>query len=162
MRDRHLIVNVPSFRLLLREGGRTSSSMKVVVGAEYRDRLPPVFADSMSYVVFQPYWNVTRNIMLREVIPKAARDPAYLARNDYEVVRGDGDDAPAVSAALLTADAVRAGRVRVRQRPGASNALGHAKFIFPNAYNIYLHDTPAKALFEQDVRAFSHGCIRVE
>ena len=86
----------------------------------------------------------------------------YLARNDYEVVRGGGDDAPVVSAALLTAEAVRAGRVRVRQRPGRLNALGHAKFIFPNAYNVYLHDTPQRALFERDVRAFSHGCIRVE
>ena len=162
MRDRHLIVNVPSFRLLLREGGRTVSSMRVVVGAEYRDRRTPVFADSMSVVIFQPYWNVTPNITLREVIPKAARDPSYLARNDYEVVRGDGDDAPVASAALLTPEAVRAGRVRVRQRPGERNALGRAKFIFPNAYNVYLHDTPQRTLFERDVRAFSHGCIRVE
>jgi murein L,D-transpeptidase YcbB/YkuD len=162
MQGRHLIVNVPSFRLLLRDGPRTVTSMKVVVGAEYRGRATPVFADSMSYVVFQPYWNVTPSITLDEVIPKQARDPGYLARNDYEVVRGDGDDAPVVDALQLTRDAVRAGRVRVRQRPGRTNALGRAKFIFPNAYNIYLHDTPAKDLFEQDVRAFSHGCIRVE
>jgi len=163
MRERHLIVNVPSFRLLLREGERTVASMKVVVGAEFHDRATPVFADSMSYVVFQPYWNVTPTIALREVIPKAARDPRYLARNDYEVVRRDGgDDAPVVSAALLTPAAVRAGRVRVRQRPGPTNALGHAKFIFPNEYNIYLHDTPQRDLFDKDVRAFSHGCIRVE
>jgi L,D-transpeptidase YcbB len=159
---RHLIVNVPSFRLLLRDGPRTTMSMKVVVGAEYRNRATPVFADSMTYVVFQPYWNVTPSITLGEVIPKRARDPGYLARNDYEVVRGDGDDAPVVGVSLLTSDAVRAGRVRVRQRPGRTNALGHAKFIFPNAYNVYLHDTPARALFEEDVRAFSHGCIRVE
>ena len=116
----------------------------------------------MSYVVFQPYWNVTPSIAINEIVPRVARDPGYLARNDYEVVRGDGDDAPVVSAALLTASAVRAGRVRVRQRPGRLNALGHAKFIFPNAYNIYLHDTPQRALFDKDVRAFSHGCIRVE
>jgi murein L,D-transpeptidase YcbB/YkuD len=162
VRERHLLVNVPSFRLLLRDGTRTVATMKVVVGAEYRDRATPVFADSMSYVVFQPYWNVTPSITLGEVIPRAARDAGYLARNGYEVVRGDGDDAPVVGASLLTPEAVRAGRVRVRQRPGPGNALGHAKFIFPNAYNVYLHDTPAKALFERDVRAFSHGCIRVE
>jgi murein L,D-transpeptidase YcbB/YkuD len=159
---RHLIVNVPSFRLLLRDGTRTVTAMRVVVGAEYQNRATPVFADSMSYVVFEPYWNVTPNITLREVIPKAARDAGYLARNDYEVVRGDGDDAPVVSAALLTPDAVRAGRVRVRQRPGPKNALGHAKFLFPNDFNIYLHDTPQRELFAKDVRAFSHGCIRVE
>jgi murein L,D-transpeptidase YcbB/YkuD len=159
---RHLIVNVPSFRLLLRDGARTVTAMKVVVGAEYRDRATPAFADSMSYVVFQPYWNVTPTIAQTEVVPKAARDPGYLARNDYEVVRGDGDDAPVVGAASLTSAAVRAGHVRVRQRPGPTNALGHAKFLFPNDFNIYLHDTPAKSLFDKDVRAFSHGCIRVE
>jgi murein L,D-transpeptidase YcbB/YkuD len=162
MRERHLIVNVPSFRLLLREGARTLSAMKVVVGADYRDRATPVFADSMSYVVFQPYWNVTPSIAVKEIIPKVARDGGYLARNGYEVVRGDGDDAPIVSAAALTASAVRANRVRIRQKPGGQNALGHAKFIFPNEYNIYLHDSPQRALFERDVRAFSHGCIRVE
>jgi murein L,D-transpeptidase YcbB/YkuD len=162
MRERHLIVNVPSFRLLLREGARTLSSMKVVVGSDYQDRATPVFADSMSYVVFQPYWNVTPSIAVNEIIPKASRDGGYLARNGYEVVRGDGDDAPVVSASALTASAVRANRVRVRQKPGGQNALGHAKFIFPNAFNIYLHDSPQRALFERDVRAFSHGCIRVE
>ena len=159
---RYLIINVPSFRLLLRDGTRTVDTMRVVVGAEYQNRATPAFADSMSVVVFQPYWNVTPNITLREVIPSVARDPGYLARNDYEVVRGDGDDAPIVSAALLTPDAVRNGRVRVRQRPGPKNALGHAKFLFPNDFNIYLHDTPQRALFDKDVRAFSHGCIRVQ
>jgi L,D-transpeptidase YcbB len=159
---RHLIINVPSFRLLLRNGTRTESAMRVVVGAEYQNRATPAFADSMNVVVFQPYWNVTPNITVNEVIPKAARDPGYLARNDYEVVRGYGDDAPVVSAALLTRDAVRAGRVRVRQRPGPKNALGHVKFLFPNDFNIYLHDTPQRELFARDVRAFSHGCIRVE
>jgi murein L,D-transpeptidase YcbB/YkuD len=162
MRERHLIVNVPSFRLLLREGARTLSTMKVVVGADYQNRATPVFADSMSYVVFQPYWNVTPTIAVNEIIPKASRDGGYLARNGYEVVRGDGDDAPVVSASALTAAGVRANRVRVRQKPGGQNALGHAKFIFPNEYNIYLHDSPQRALFERDVRAFSHGCIRVE
>ena len=162
VRERYLLVNVPSFRLLLREGGRTVESMKVVVGAEYEDRFTPVFADSMSFVVFQPYWNVPRSIALEEIIPKAARDPGYLARNDYEVVRGDADAAPVVSPSQLTRANVSAYRVRVRQRPGPSNALGHAKFIFPNEYNIYLHDTPQRTLFERDVRAFSHGCIRVE
>jgi len=159
---KYLIINMPSFRLLLRDGTRTVDTMRVVVGAEYQNRATPAFADSMSIVVFQPYWNVTPNITLREVIPNAARDPGYLALNDYEVVRGDGDNAPVVSAALLTRDAVQSGRVRVRQRPGPKNALGHAKFLFPNDFNIYLHDTPQRALFDKDVRAFSHGCIRVQ
>src|SRR3982751_1039316 len=147
-----------------RSTGRLTAgaAMRVVVGAEYQNRATPAFADSMSFVVFQPYWNVTPNITLREVIPKAARDPGYLARNDYEVVRGDGDDARVVSPSQLTRANVSAYRVRVRQRPGTQNSLGHAKFIFPNEYNIYLHDTPQRALFERDVRAFSHGCIRVE
>src|SRR4029450_12071991 len=118
-----------------------------------QDRATPVFADSMSYVVFQPYWNVTPTIAVNEIIPKVSRDGGYLARNGYEVVSGDGDDAPVVSASARTASAVPANRVRVRQKPGGQNALGHAKFIFPNAYNIYLHDSPQRALFERDVRA---------
>lgn len=117
--------------------------MNVVVGAEYDGRSTAVFADSMEYVVFRPYWNVPSGIAARELRPRQRRDPTYYSRNGNEAV-GSG-----------------AGRY-VQERPGPENALGRLKFIFPNRYAIYLHDTPAKGLFSEQVRAFSHGCIRVE
>src|SRR5688500_3196670 len=117
--------------------------MRVIVGAEYRARATPTFSDSMSYVVFRPYWNVTPNIAATGMWPKERRVPGYLARNGYEVVRDGGGQ-------------------RIRQKPGPKYALGLAKFMFPNDFNIYLHDTPADDLFAKTVRAFSHGCIRVE
>jgi murein L,D-transpeptidase YcbB/YkuD len=117
--------------------------MKVIVGQEYEDKATPVFSDSMEYVVFRPYWNVTPHIAATEIFPKAAQDPNYLAANDMEVYNDHG-------------------RKAVRQLPGPKNSLGFVKFLFPNDYNIYLHDTPNHELFGKDVRAFSHGCIRVE
>jgi murein L,D-transpeptidase YcbB/YkuD len=141
--DRYIIVNVPSFSLVAFEEGKPVLRMRVIVGAEYENRATPAFADSMSYVEFAPYWNVPEKIAEQELWPKQEADPTYFERNDYEVVRIGG-------------------RTIVRQRPGDRNALGHVKFMFPNDLNIYLHDTPERTLFSRDVRAFSHGCIRVE
>lgn len=140
---RYILVNVPAFRLQAFDNGTEVLTMKVIVGAEYDGRSTPVFADSMESVVFRPYWNVPENIAENEIWPKADEDPTFLERNRYEVV--DGDEGP-----------------RVRQEPGPGNALGLVKFMFPNSFSIYLHDTPQGDLFEEDVRAFSHGCIRVE
>jgi murein L,D-transpeptidase YcbB/YkuD len=138
--DRYIVVNVPAFRLEGYEGGKKAIEMKVVVGAEFDGRATPVFSDRMEFVVFRPYWNVTDNIAQNELLPQFARSgmPA-----DYELYR-DG------------------GQTRLRQKPGPKNSLGLVKFMFPNDFNIYLHDTPARRLFQRDVRAFSHGCIRVE
>ena len=141
--DRYVIVNIPAFRLRAYDGGREVLAMNVVVGAEYGGRSTPVFSDSMAYVVFRPYWNVPSGIAARELWPRQRRDRSYFRRNGYEVARASW------------------GRY-VRQRPGPGNALGFVKFIFPNDFAIYLHDTPARHLFGEDVRAFSHGCIRVE
>jgi murein L,D-transpeptidase YcbB/YkuD len=140
---RYILVNVPAFQLQAFDNGAEVLTMKVIVGAEYDGRSTPVFSDSLQTVVFRPYWNVTDNIAQNEIWPKAEADPSYMARNDYEVVRGE--EGP-----------------RVRQKPGPQNALGLVKFMFPNSFDIYLHDTPQGELFEEDVRAFSHGCIRVE
>jgi murein L,D-transpeptidase YcbB/YkuD len=117
--------------------------MKVIVGQEYEGRKTPVFADSMETVVFRPYWNVTPDIQRKEIAPKVAANPGYLQANNMEYFRDGG---------------VR----RIRQRPGGKNSLGLVKFLFPNDFNIYLHDTPNHELFDKDVRAFSHGCIRLE
>jgi L,D-transpeptidase YcbB len=138
--QRYIFVNVPAFRLEAFDSGQKTLEMKVIVGQEYEDKATPVFADSMETVVFRPYWNVTPDIAAKEIFPKG---PAYLAREDMETYQENG-------------------QTRVRQRPGPKNALGYVKFLFPNDFNIYLHDTPNHSLFDKDVRAFSHGCIRVE
>lgn len=137
--SKYLVVNVPAFRLDGYEGGRKTIDMKVIVGAEYDGRATPVFSDSMEFVVFRPYWNVTPTIAANEFFPKYGSNlPA-----GYEFY-------------------TEGGQTRIRQRPGPTNSLGLVKFMFPNDFNIYLHDTPQDDLFEKDVRAFSHGCIRVE
>ena len=141
--DRYVYVNVPAFHLDAYDNGRPVLSMRVIVGQDYADQATPAFADLMTYIEFAPYWNVPEKIAEEEIWPKVAEDPGYLERNEYEVVNDRGGP-------------------RVRQRPGEKNALGRAKFIFPNDLNIYLHDTPARSLFQRDVRAFSHGCIRIE
>lgn len=138
--SRYIFVNVPAFRLEAYDGGKIALEMKVIVGQEYEDRATPVFSDSMEYVVFRPYWLVPPGIAEKEIFPKG---PGYLAANNMEVYRAQGE-------------------TRVRQLPGEDNALGQIKFMFPNDFNIYLHDTPNRELFKEDVRAFSHGCIRVE
>ena len=140
---RHVLVNVPAFRLEAFEQGRKALEMKVIVGEEYEGRITPVFSDSMEYVVFRPYWLVTPDIQSKELEPKIAANPAVLAEGNYEFYQAEGQR-------------------RIRQKPGPENSLGLAKFMFPNDYNIYLHDTPHDDLFEEDIRAFSHGCIRLE
>jgi murein L,D-transpeptidase YcbB/YkuD len=141
--SRYIYVNVPSFVLTAYDSGKNVLEMKVVVGEEFEGKVTPVFSDSMEVVVFRPYWNITPDIQRKEIAPKVARDPGYLARNNMEYWSDKG---------------VR----RIRQKPGEKNSLGLVKFLFPNDFNIYLHDTPAKALFQQTDRAASHGCIRVE
>jgi len=138
--SRYIFVNVSAFRLEAYDSGQKALEMKVIVGQEYQDRATPVFADSMETVVFRPYWNVPPGIAAKEIFPKGS---AYMARENMETYR-------------------EGGQTRVRQRPGPKNALGFVKFLFPNDFNIYLHDTPNHELFKEDVRAFSHGCIRVE
>ena len=138
--SRYIFVNVPAFKLEAYDTGQKVLEMKVIVGQEYQDKATPVFADSLETVVFRPYWNVTPEIAAKEIFPKG---PAYLERENMETYQENG-------------------QTRVRQRPGPKNALGFVKFLFPNDFNIYLHDTPNHELFQQDVRAFSHGCIRLE
>jgi murein L,D-transpeptidase YcbB/YkuD len=143
MGNRYILVNVSGFDLQAFDNGQKALDMKVIVGEDYEDKATPVFADSMETVVFRPYWNVTDDIAEKEVFPKMQSDPGYLAANQMELYR-------------------EGGKTRVRQKPGDKNSLGLVKFLFPNDFNIYLHDTPNDELFEKDVRAFSHGCIRVE
>lgn len=159
---RYVLVNIPAFRLAAYDGGRRALAMRVVVGDELEAQQTPILADTMTYVQFGPYWNVPPSIARREILPNARRDRGWLDRHGYEIVRGWADDAPVVDPSRLSTAALVSDRYRVRQRPGPDNALGRVKFMFPNPHHVYLHDTPARALFDERVRAASHGCVRVE
>jgi murein L,D-transpeptidase YcbB/YkuD len=158
-----IAINVPSFHLwAFRDAADTQTatlSMPVIVGQAVRNQTP-IFIGEMRAVEFSPYWNVPRNILHNELLPRLARDPGYLQREDMELVSTRG------GAAARTVDAeslagLRQGDLRLRQRPGTKNALGDVKFVLPNTMEIYLHGTPARQLFERTRRDFSHGCIRV-
>jgi len=156
-----VVVNIPEFRLYaFGDRDEPALEMKVVVGGAYR-RQTPVFANQMTHIIFRPYWNVPFSIQRNELVPKIKKDSAYLADNDYEIVdRGNRPTSQKVTPQILAQ--LRSGQLAIRQVPGPKNALGYIKFMFPNDYNVYLHGTPAKKLFEKSRRDFSHGCIRVE
>lgn len=158
-----IVVNIPQFTLYTLPAPNSPDpsplEMQVIVG-RIRDRTP-IFVAQIQEVVFQPYWDVPPSIMRKELLPKIRKDPGYLERHHFEIVRGAGDDATVVALSATTLNALAAGRLRLRQRPGADNALGPVKFVLPNPYNVRLHGTPEQALFAQPSRAFSHGCIRV-
>jgi len=162
-----VLVNVPDFTLYAFDAARGSSGlpsrwMRVIVGRAV-DTETPIFDEWMRFVVFRPYWNVPSSIARKELLPPARRDPSYLGRNGYDLVRATGpEDGPPVPVTPEALDAVAAGSLRIRQRPGPQNALGRVKFLFPNAENVYLHDTPSRGLFARERRDFSHGCIRIE
>jgi L,D-transpeptidase YcbB len=160
-----IIVNIPQFRLF---AFRTTEDrvaeilqMDVIVGKTYRGTQTPVFESDMRYVVFRPYWDVPPSILRNEMLPKIRANPEYLAAQRLQIVNGQGDDSPVVPPSPEAIEALAAGKLRLRQMPGEDNALGLVKFMFPNTYNVYLHSTPAHRLFQESVRAFSHGCIRV-
>jgi murein L,D-transpeptidase YcbB/YkuD len=116
----------------------------------------------MEYVVFSPFWNPPSSILRSEIVPNARRDAGYLARQNMEIVAGGGADAPSLPVTATNLDNVLKGKLFIRQKPGPRNSLGQAKFIFPNADNVYMHGTPAQQLFSRARRDFSHGCIRLE
>ena len=152
--DRYVLVNIPTYHLTAVDHGQVSLQMRVVTGKP--DSPTPIFSDEMTTVVFSPYWNVPPDIARSETMPAVMRDPGYLGRNNLEVVRAGRVLDP------WGVDWSRPGHVQFRQRPGAHNALGGVKFMFPNQFDVYLHDTPADALFARVERDYSHGCVRVE
>jgi L,D-transpeptidase YcbB len=153
--DPHILVNIPEMRLEIWDGGVTPIAMRVVVGKP--DTQTPIFNDEMTYIVFAPYWNVPSDIAKNETLPEVIRDPGFLDRTNMEVVNASGERVDPQSVDLDDPESYR-----FRQRPGTSNALGLVKFMFPNQFNVYLHDTPADSLFERASRSLSHGCVRVE
>jgi L,D-transpeptidase YcbB len=155
-----IAINIPSFRLWAFDSARRAAlAMPVVVGRAVRSETP-VFIGEMRYVEFSPYWNVPPGILRNELLPRLARDPSYLKREDMEIVSTRRDAAAFADEAAAVA-ALRSGDARLRQRPGPRNAVGGVKFVLPNTMDIYLHATPARELFERTRRDFSHGCIRV-
>lgn len=137
-----IMVNIPEFTLHLYEGSAKVFDIAVVVGKEGHNTM--MFNGDLNQIVFSPYWNVPPSIVRNEILPEMEKKSNYLESQNMEIVRNDGE-LPVI-----------------RQRPGAKNALGRVKFLFPNSFNIYFHDTPSKSLFNKDKRAFSHGCIRLE
>ena len=157
-----VVVNIPEFRLrAFDDRQHVALFERVVVGKAYHHQTP-VFANQMRYVVFRPYWNVPMSIQRAELVPKIRNDRAYLVKHGYEVYTNAGQvvSAGPVSDSILVD--LAAGKLGIRQKPGAENALGPVKFLFPNEYDVYLHGTPAQELFSKARRDFSHGCIRVE
>ena len=160
---RVLVVNLPEFELrgLEIDGSEVQIplQMNVIVGKALNTQTP-MFDEQMRMIEFSPYWNVPPSIARGETVPKLRRDPGYFDRQGFEIVTRSGEVMTVLSDEQLAA--VQRGEARIRQRPGAQNALGDIKFIFPNNDNIYMHHTPSVGLFQRDRRDFSHGCIRVE
>lgn len=157
-----VVVNLPEFRLrAVNEQGKVVVSMNVIVGKAYGHK-SPVFQKEMKYVVFRPYWEVPPTIQRAEMIPRIEKDRNYVAKKSLEVVTPDGrvvTDGPVSDEVFQQ---LRAGKLRLRQKPGPSNSLGLVKLIFPNEDNVYLHGTDVPELFSRSRRDLSHGCIRLE
>lgn len=139
--QRHIMVNVPEFRLQVVEGRNVVHQTRVIVGKEQSQT--PIFSENMKYLVVNPSWTIPPSIMKKEILPGLANDPYYAARRGYKIIR-------------------RGNQISVQQPPGERNALGFVKFMFPNQHAVYLHDTPNRNLFSASKRAFSHGCVRVD
>jgi murein L,D-transpeptidase YcbB/YkuD len=157
----HVMVNVPEFIVRVVDDGTVVHQTRVVVG---RPQNPtPTFSHVMSHLVVNPYWNVPTSIVRNEMLPEIRANPwGYFARGGYQVLANVGGSMRLINPARIDWYRVNPGAVRIRQVPGDHNSLGRIKFMFPNQHSVYLHDTPAKSLFERDSRAFSHGCVRVQ
>ena len=160
--DRHILVNIPDYKMRIVENDETVMEMRIVVGKEYT--ATPVFSGTIKYLEVNPYWNIPHGIAVEEILPKIRKDPDYLAKQRIRVFESWRENAPEIDPATVDWDQVTDRRFpfKLRQDPGPLNPLGRVKFIFPNKFAVYLHDTPARGLFQNPARGQSHGCIRVE
>jgi len=160
-----IIVNIPQFHLYAFRSTEDRVAqmlqMPVIVGRIFPRMRTPVFESELRYLVFRPYWDVPASIVRNEMLASIRNSPDYLARHNLELVRGGGDDGRVVEPDAANIEALAAGELRLRQRPGDDNALGLVKFVMPNDYKVYLHSTPEQHLFSETRRAYSHGCIRL-
>lgn len=161
-RGSYILVNIPAYKLYVMESDKEVMRMKVVVGKTMHST--PVFSHQIQYLMFSPYWNVPNSIVENEIKPKLQKDLNWLARQDMEMVTTFGPNAQWVPVSRVNWNTMTRHNFdyRIRQRPGPKNSLGRVKFMFPNEYNVYLHDTPANHLFMKHERDYSHGCVRVE
>jgi len=160
---RHIIINIPDFRLYFEEDGKLIQTMRVITGKP--NHPTPIFSDTVEHIVLNPYWNVPKSIIQKEMIPKLLKNPNAMAREGIEIRSGWGSDAARVDASSIDWSQYRYSKhmpFRFAQVPGRRNALGKVKFLFPNKFSVYMHDTPSKYLFKREKRAFSHGCIRLQ
>lgn len=162
MGRRYVVVNIPSFELYVFEDNHTVIRMRVIVGKPYWNT--PVFTSNMTYLVLNPHWNIPPTIFEEETLPRIQKDPGYLSKDRIRVLKGWGEGTGEIDPRTIDWSRVKADRFnyRLRQEPGPRNPLGQIKFMFPNEFNVYLHDTPNKGLFKKTERNFSHGCIRIE
>lgn len=160
--ERYLVVNLPAFDLRAVEAGETVLEMRVAVGRRYRRT--PVFSDTIRYLVFNPHWEIPGGIAVRDKLPEIRKDLSYLDKQGIRVFTGWGAAQREVDPETVDWSSVGAGNFpfRLRQDPGPLNALGRVKFMFPNRFNVYLHDTPAREVFQRTERDVSSGCIRLE
>jgi L,D-transpeptidase YcbB len=157
-----VVVNLPEFRArAMNPDGTVAFYKNVIIGKAYGHK-SPIFEREIQYVVFRPYWDVTPSIQRNEIVPHIQKDPNYIAKNNFEVVTSKGEVVTDNQVSPEILEGIRSFHLMVRQKPGTTNSLGLVKIIFPNPDNVYLHGTDAPGLFSQDVRDFSHGCIRVE
>jgi len=160
--DPHILVNVADFNLAVMEADQVKWGMRVVVGRDYRRT--PVFSANLNYLVINPYWNIPRKIAVEDILPKVRRDPGYLVKKRIKVFESWQENAPEISPYAVDWSKVtkRNFAFKLRKEPGSSNDLGRIKFMLPNKYAVYLHDTPSRKLFKRNLRTFSSGCIRLE
>jgi L,D-transpeptidase YcbB len=157
-----VVVNLPEYRVrAMNPDGTVAFYKNVIIGKAYGHK-SPVFEKEIQYVVFRPYWDVTPSIQRNEIVPHIQKDPNYIAKNNFEVVTPKGELVTDNQVSPEVLEGIKSLHLMVRQKPGDTNSLGLVKIIFPNPDNVYLHGTDAPGLFSQDVRDFSHGCIRVE
>jgi len=154
--DFQVTVNIPEFRLWIMNKDEVHYTTRVVVGTPKNQTA--VFNDEIEHIVVNPYWNVPSSIATNEIKPHLIANPGYLASQNMEMLSGG----KVVNASAIDWTQTNINRFHIRQKPGAGNALGRVKFLFPNQHDIYLHDTPSKSLFSRSFRAYSHGCVRVE
>ncbi len=159
---RYILVNIADYSLAVVENQTTVLDMRVVVGRSYRRT--PVFSEKMKYLVLNPFWNVPIKIAVEDKLPIIRKNPLYLTQQHIKVFENWGEDAPEINPAIINWYSVNANYFpyRLRQDPGPLNALGRIKFMFPNKFSVYLHDTPQRSLFKRASRDFSSGCIRIE
>ncbi len=158
----HILVNIPSFELTVVDNGQTVKTLRAIVGRE--ERPTPVLSSTMTYLELNPYWNVPSKIARKDLLPKIRKDPKFLTRQNFQVFVGWNDNDTAIDPAAINWAGLSENNFpyRLRQAPTPYNALGRVKFMFPNEYSVYIHDTPSKRLFGRSARSFSSGCVRVE